>query len=197
MEDARWHEPRFTYSVTRRRMTRGLAILTATLATATSLLAGVPEAVDPADIPNYRVIHPGLAFGGQPSPETLKSLGDMGFRTVVNIRTAREGAPEEGPIVRALDLDYVWVPVSPGTFSLEDVEAIERVLEDPDAAPVLLHCASSNRVAAVWAVIQAREGRTLEEAEAAARATGLHSPSMWEAVLRVLEEVPVPAGVNP
>jgi uncharacterized protein (TIGR01244 family) len=180
----------------RKRMTRGLALLTATLATAASLLAGVPEAVDPADIPNYRVIRPGLAFAGQPSPETLKSLGDMGFRTVVNVRTAREGAAEEGPIVRALGLDYVWVPVSPGTFSLEDVEAIEKVLEDPEAAPVLLHCASSNRVAAVWAVIQAREGRTLEEAEAAARATGLHSPSMWEAVLRVLEEVPVSAGVS-
>ncbi len=179
-------------------MTRGLALLVATLATTTSLLAGVPEAVDPADIPNYRVIRPGLAFGGQPSPVALKGLGDMGFRTVVNIRTAREGAAAEGPIVRALGLDYVWVPVSPGTFSLEDVEVIERVLKNPEAAPVLLHCASSNRVAAVWAVIQTREGRTLEEAEAAARATGLHSPAMWEAVLRVLEleEAPVPAGVS-
>jgi uncharacterized protein (TIGR01244 family) len=178
-------------------MTRALTLLTATLVTAASLLAGVPEAVDPVAIPNYRVIHPGLAFGGQPSRETLESLGDMGFRTVINIRTASEGAAAEEPIVRALGLDYVWVPVSPLTFSLEDVEAIERVLKDPEAAPVLLHCASSNRVAAVWAVIQARDGRTLEEAETAARATGLHSPAMWEAVLRVLEEVPVPAGVDP
>lgn len=178
-------------------MSRGLALLTATLATTGHLLAGVPEAVDPADIPNYRLIKPGLAFGGQPSRETLQGLGEMGFRTVVNLRTASEGAAEEGPIVRALGLDYVWVPVSPGTFSLEDVEAIERVLEDPEAAPVLLHCASSNRAAAVWAVVQARKGRTLEEAEAAARATGLHSPAMWDAVLRVLKQAPVPAGVSP
>lgn len=176
-------------------MIRRPTLLVAALTVAAPLLAGVPVAVDQAAIPNYQVIRPGLAFGGQPSPETLKSLGDMGFRTVVNLRTEREGAVEEGDVVRALGLDYVWVPVTAGTFSLEDVQAVERVLEDPEAAPVLLHCASSNRVAAVWAVIQARDGRTLEES--ASRAARLHSPSMWEAVLRVLEKTPVPAGMNP
>jgi uncharacterized protein (TIGR01244 family) len=180
------------------RMIRRLALLAAAFAATVPLLAGIPEAVDPAEIPNYRVIRPGLAFAGQPAPEALKRLGDMGFRTVVNLRTEQEGAAEEGHVVRALGLDYVWVPVTSGTFSLEDVASVERVLDDPDAAPVLLHCASSNRVAAVWAVVQTRDGRTLEEAETASRAVGLHSPSMWAAVLRVLGAAPVGAGdVNP
>ena len=178
-------------------MIRPLTLLVVALAGTAPLLGGIPAAVDPAAIPSYQVIRPGLAFGGQPGPETLKRLGDMGFRTVVNLRTEQEGAAEEGYVVRALGLDYVWVPVTPGTFSVDDVEAVERVLEDPDAGPVLVHCASSNRVAAVWAVVQTRDGRTLEEAEAASRAAGLHSPSMWEAVLRVLDRAPVPVGVNP
>jgi uncharacterized protein (TIGR01244 family) len=178
-------------------MIRRLSPLAAALVLAAPLQAGIPEAVDPAAIPAYRLIRPGLAFAGQPSPETLKRLGDMGFRTVVNLRTEQEGAVEEGHVVRALGLDYVWVPVTSGTFSLEDVEAVEQVLDDPDAAPVLLHCASSNRVAGVWAVIQARDGHTLEEAEAASRAAGLHSPSMWEAVLRVMDRALDPVGVNP
>ncbi len=75
----------------------------------------------------------------------------MGFRTIVNIRTEQEGAPDEGVVVKAQGLAFVWVPVTSGTFSLEDVEAVEKVLDDPEAAPVLLHCASGNRVAAVWA----------------------------------------------
>jgi uncharacterized protein (TIGR01244 family) len=178
-------------------MIRRLALQVAAFALVTRALAGAPEAVDPAEIPNYQVARLGLAFGGQPSPTALKRLGDMGFRTVVNLRTEAEGAIEEGHVVRALGLDYVWVPVTPGTFTLKDVEAVERVLDDPEAAPVLLHCASANRVAAVWAVILARDGRTLEEAEAASRAAGLHSPSLWEAVLRVLDAVPAGAGVNP
>ena len=57
---------------------------------------------------------------------------------------------------------------------------------------MLLHCASSNRVGGAWAVIQARKGKSLEEAEAAGRAAGLHSPQMEAAVRRVLG-VPAPA----
>jgi uncharacterized protein (TIGR01244 family) len=178
-------------------MNRPLALLVAAFLGVAPALAGIPQSVEPAEIPNYQVIRPGLALGGQPSPESLKRLGDMGFRTVVNLRTQQEGAVEEGQVVRALGLDYVWVPVTSGSFSLQDVQAVERVLDDPDAAPVLLHCASSNRVAAVWAVIQARDGRTLQEAEAASRAVGLHSPSLWDAVLRVLQALPAAAGVNP
>jgi uncharacterized protein (TIGR01244 family) len=176
-------------------MLRRLALSFATVVVALPALAGVPETMEASQIPSYRLVRPGLAFGGQPSPETLGRLADLGFRTVVNLRTEAEGAVEEGQIVRAQGLAYVWVPVTPGTFSLEDVRAVERVLDDPDSGPVLLHCASANRVAAVWAAIQARDGRTVEEAEAMGRATGLHSPSMWEAVLRVLEAAPV--GVNP
>jgi uncharacterized protein (TIGR01244 family) len=178
-------------------MIRTLAPLAVTLLSTVPALAGVPVAVDPAEIPSYQVVRPGLAFGGQPGRQTLERLGEMGFRTVINLRTEREGAREEGKIVRGLGLDYVWVPVTSATFSLGDVEAVERVLDDPERSPVLLHCASSNRVAAVWAVIQVRDGRTLEEAAAASREAGLHSPSMWGAVLRILDAIPAAAGVNP
>jgi uncharacterized protein (TIGR01244 family) len=160
-------------------------------------LAEMPAAVDPEAIPNYQVIRPGLAFGGQPSAETLERLGELGFRTIVSLRTEREGAVEEGEVVRAQGLDFLWVPVTADTFSTEDVAAVESVLDDPVAAPVLLHCASGNRVAAVWGAILARDGRAREEVEADSRAAGLHSPSMWKALLRVLEWAPEPAAVNP
>ena len=70
------------------------------------------------------------------------------------------------------------------------------MLNDPTAAPVLLHCASSNRVGAVWAVVQARKGKSLEEAEAAGREAGLRSSPMAAAVRRVLG-VPAPATAPP
>jgi uncharacterized protein (TIGR01244 family) len=181
-------------------MTRRLALgVAALIAVAAPVLAEVPASMEATQIPNYRRVRPDLAFGGQPSPETLGRLGALGFRTVINLRTESEGAAEEGEIVRGQGLEYVWVPVTPGSFTLKDVEVVERVLDDPDAGPILLHCASSNRVGAVWAAIQARDGHTVEEAESEGVATGLHSPSMWEAVLRVLRLSPEPveAGANP
>lgn len=178
-------------------MLRFLIILIASTLGGAPALAEMPEAVDPAEIPNYKVIRPGLAFGGQPAPETVARLGEMGFRTIVNIRTEQEGAVEEGKVVRAQGLDFVWVPVTSGTFSMDDVIAVETVLDDPESAPVLVHCASGNRVAAVWGVIRARQGRNREQVEEESRAAGLHSPSMWDAVQRVLGWVPEPVPAAP
>jgi uncharacterized protein (TIGR01244 family) len=126
----------------------------------------------------------------------LARLGEMGFRTVVNLRTEKEGAAEERAVVEAQGLRYVWVPVTADSFSPADVDAVQKVLDDRSSGPVLLHCASANRVGAVWAVIQSRQGRTLDEALAAGRAAGLSSPPMEAAVRRVLG-VPEPAAVAP
>ncbi len=159
----------------------------------TLLAADIPTNVDPVQMPSYRVVQPGLATAGQPVPEALQKLKEMGFRTVINLRTEQEGAAQERSVVEAQGLRYVSVPITPDTFSLKDVETVEKVLADPDAAPVLLHCATSNRVGGVWAVIQARKGKSLEEAEAAGREAGMRSPVIQAAVRRVLGVPPPPA----
>jgi uncharacterized protein (TIGR01244 family) len=166
---------------------------------ASPLLAGGPETVEPAAIPAYRLIRPDLATAGQPSPDALARLGEMGFKTVINLRTEGEGAVAERAVVEAQGLRYAWIPVTLDTFSLGDVQAIEKVLDDPAAGPVLIHCASSNRVGAAWAVIQARKGKTPDEALAAGRTAGLHSPQMEAAVRRVLgvADPPAPPPANP
>ena len=177
---------------------RFLAALFLTGVAATpALTAEVPRAVDPAEIPLYQVLRPDLAVGGQPSPQAMRRLGEMGFKTIINLRTRPEGAVEEGEVVRDLGLDYVWVPVKPSTLSLGDIEAVEEVLSDPERAPVLLHCGVSDRVGAVWAVIQVRAGRTLEEAEAAGRAAGGRSPAPWVGGHPGVDTPGLPEGVNP
>jgi uncharacterized protein (TIGR01244 family) len=147
--------------------------------------ADVPATVDAAQIPNYRVVRPGLAAAGQPTPQALANLKAMGFSTVVNLRTEKEGTKDEEAAVKAAGLKYVSVPVTAETLSASDVDAVAAVLADPASGPVLLHCHSSNRVGAMWALLQVREGKSLEEAEAAGRAVGLTSPALVDAVRRV------------
>jgi uncharacterized protein (TIGR01244 family) len=103
----------------------------------------------------------------------------------VNLRTEKEGTREEEAAVKAAGLKYVSVPVTAESLSAKDVDAVAAVLADPASGPVLLHCHSSNRVGAVWALLQLREGKSLEDAEAAGRAAGLTSPTLLEAVRRV------------
>lgn len=159
--------------------------------------AQIPESLDDAEIPNYRFVRPGLATGGKPSAQALERLKAQGFKTVVDLRTEAEGIAAEKKSVEAQGLRYVSVPISPTSFGAADVEAVAKVLKDEDAAPVLLHCSTANRVGAVWLVIQAQEGRSLEDAEAAGRKIGLTSESLVEAARRVaasrvLESAPSP-----
>ena len=159
-----------------------------------ALLAGaeVPATMDPVVIPNYQVLRPGLAVAGKPSPEALAKLKDQGFKTVIDLRSEAEGLAEEKAIVEGQGLRYVSVPMTAATFKLEDAQAVGRVLDDPSAGPVLLHCASSNRVGGVLAVLEAKAGKPVDEAIAAGRKAGLKSDAMVEAVKRVIAEPATP-----
>ena len=164
--------------------------LAAAWALAVLASAGIPEAPDATAFPNYRVLRPGLAVAGQPSAAGLAQLKAMGFRTVVNLRTEQEGAKDEESAVKAAGLAYVSVPVTAETLSQADADAVGRVIDDPAAGPVLLHCASANRVGAVWALLRVRQGKTLDEAEAEGRAIGLKSPALVEAMRKVAAPQP-------
>lgn len=168
-------------------MTCSTLVSFATLALVLARTSGaqIPESMDPALISKYRVVRPGLATGGKPSPEALDKLKANGFKTVLDLRTEAEGTAAEKATVEAQGLRYVAVPITAATFSLADVAAVAKILDDPAAAPVLLHCASANRVGAVWAVLQVQKGRPLEEAEAAGQEIGLTSPALVEAMRRV------------
>ena len=155
---------------------RAAIVLSACLASAV-LFGQTPQAVDPAQGPYYRLIAPGIAAAGQPSPEALTRLGSMGFKTVLNLRPAGEGGPaNEREVVEAQGLRYVSVPLTAATFSVADVLAVEKVLNDPAAGPVLLHCASANRVGGTWAAVLARRGQSLDAALARGREAGRPRP---------------------
>ena len=164
----------------------GLVVGAAWWMSAVAVAAEPPETVE--GIANYKRLSAGLAAAGAPSAEAALRLKALGFKTVIDLRTDGEGTAEEKAAVEKQGLRYVSVPMTPATFSLDDARTVAKVLDDPEAGPVLLHCGSSNRVGAVYGVVQALKGKTLAEAEAAARDAGLRSEPMIEAMRRVAAE---------
>jgi uncharacterized protein (TIGR01244 family) len=164
------------------------ALLTLVSLAAVASFAGEPScpaSVDASLIVNYRVVKPGLAVSGKISETGLAQLKALGFKTILNLRTEQEGAKAEEAAVKAQGLRYEWVPVTPASLSLDDVAKVGRVLDDPTAAPILFHCASANRVGAVWAILQVQRGKTLEAALEEGRTIGLGHPELVEAVKRL------------
>jgi len=148
----------------------------------------LPATVDPAAIPNYTRVRPGLAVAGKPSPAALAHLKEQGFKTVIDLRQESEGLADEKASVEGQGLRYVSVPMTSASFSLADALKVKGVLDDPASGPVLLHCAAANRAGGVFAVIEAKSGKSLEQAIEEGRKAGLKSDAMVEAVKRVLAE---------
>lgn len=169
---------------------------TASLLTLLALPVCVAAGEAPASldgVPSYKLLRPGLAVGGVPAAAARSEIA-KGFRTVIDLRTDQEeGLAEERAALAAAGLRYVSVPFTPDSFSSADVDRVAAVLNDAQAAPVLLHCHSSNRVGGVMAVLAHREGRTLDEALAVGREAGLRSDSMVAAVKRVVASEARPA----
>jgi uncharacterized protein (TIGR01244 family) len=173
-----------------------LPAFTLVLAAVSALLAaaaGIPETLKPEEALNYRRAGAVLATAGKPSVETLAKLKELGFRTAIDLRQPAEGVEAARKAVEEQGLTFVSVPVSPETFTLEDAKKVAAILDDVKAAPVLLFCASSNRVGGVMAVVARMRGRSKEEALAEGKKAGLRSAAMGKAVLKVLDEAPAKA----
>ena len=145
-----------------------------------------PAADSPADfgLLNARFPMEEVLFGGQPDGGQLDAMARSGYKTVIDLRREIENRGFDEPAaVERLGLEYVAIPV--GSETLQDTEIFETFLEVFEAAerPVLVHCASGNRVGALYyAWLVAREGMSREEALAEAQRQGLRSQALADAV---------------
>lgn len=141
------------------------------------------------EIPNALSPHPALLTGGQPTRKQLKEAADAGFRTVINFRGEREMTDwDEAALVKELGMAYVAIPVSGAQdLTRENVEAFDRELKKVGDGPILVHCASGNRVGAFFALRAFYvKGMSVDEAIAEGKASGLRSlePAVREVMAR-------------
>ena len=129
-----------------------------------------------------------IATAGQPNEAHLRQLAANGYRTVVDLRHASEprGYDEAGAVVDA-GMEYVRLPVL-GPPDDETVEQFRALVRDQGRRPMLVHCASANRVGVVlipYLVLD--EGYTPEAALDAAVKAGLRSRELAQAAFDYIE----------
>lgn len=111
------------------------------------------ELVLALEIENPHVLDSNILTGGQPSREDLSLLKSKGFGVVVNLRTSDEPQQfDEAEEVSSLGMKYFQIPVSASIgISRDNAEKLNDILKQSQA-PVLVHCASGNRVGALFAL---------------------------------------------
>lgn len=113
--------------------------------------------------------------GGQPSADDLQRLAASGVRHVINLRPAAEHTGyDESAAVAAEGMQYHNLPVAGAAdISFANAQALDALLADIGDEPVLLHCASGNRVGALMALRAAMQGQDDEAAIAEGRRWGM------------------------
>lgn len=120
---------------------------------------------------------PGLYTAGQPDSTSWQVAAGNGITTVINLRPVAEmGDRDEAAEVAAAGMEYHQLPVA-GADDITMDNAIElRRLVDQASGPVLVHCASGNRVGALLALGEVESGAVAAgQALAFGRSAGLGS----------------------
>lgn len=97
---------------------------------------------------------PNLLTAGQPAPADFEALAAAGLKHVVNLRPSTEDAGfDEAALAKRLGLGYTVIPVAgPGDINVANARALDTAIAQAKGGPVLVHCASSNRVGALLAL---------------------------------------------
>lgn len=144
----------------------------------------------PAIVKNYLRAAPYVGTGGLIEPDAFAELKALGFKTVINLNTEEEGAAAENEVAVQAGLAYVGIPVTAKAPSLKQVEEFSSYVNDPAHYPILVHCVSSNRVGATWAIYRTLNGVPPEIAIQEGRTVGL-KPSREKAVRQLLKLPPL------
>lgn len=119
---------------------------------------------------------PQLYTAGQPSAAELQQAAAAGVTTLIDLRQPDEDRGfDETAAAERLGLRYVRIPVA-GAAGLTpaNAQALRTALAQSQG-PVLLHCASGNRVGALLALMQAQQGASVEDALQFGRDAGMTS----------------------
>lgn len=133
----------------------------------------------PPGVRNYTRVDATFACGGATKVEAFPALKQDGFASVINLRTAAEpdaNLEGEAKAAREAGLTYIHIPFTTSAPDPGVVETFLKAVTDRANQPAYIHCASANRVGAVWLVKRVLvDGWAVEKATAEAEAIGLTS----------------------
>jgi uncharacterized protein (TIGR01244 family) len=134
----------------------------------------------PPGVANYTRVDATVACAGATPVQALPELKKNGFASVINFRTAQEDGAnieEAKATAQKVGLKYIHLPYQ--TPTAEIAEAFLKAVADPGNQPVYIHCASANRVGAMWFIKRVKlDGWDADRAMKEAEAIGLRAPNL-------------------
>lgn len=109
-----------------------------------------------ADVPRVLCLDDNFATGGQPTADAYGKAAANGFRSVLSLRTNAEGIDLvlERARVESSGLRYYNIQVNGSSPRPEQAQEFLRLARDKANHPMLVNCASANRVGAFMMILR-------------------------------------------
>jgi protein tyrosine phosphatase (PTP) superfamily phosphohydrolase (DUF442 family) len=163
-------------------MTRFLMILAASIVISISAIAAETQQKDrtrldqieqslKSDVPRLLCLDSNFATAGQPTEQAYAKAAASGFHSVLSLRALGEGIDltKERSLVEKNGLRYFNIPVVSSAPRAEQADEFIRLVKEKSNHPMLINCASANRVGAfmmIYRVVEQgwNEEKALDEA---------------------------------
>jgi uncharacterized protein (TIGR01244 family) len=136
---------------------------------------------------NYNRTTPFIATSGRVNGAGILELKSLGFKTILDLRTAPEGTAEEQNKAITAGLNYYNIPISRAEPKQDQIRKFASLVENRNNYPMLVHCASANRVGAMWTLYRVSKGIAFKHAVQEGRTIGL-KPKRENQVRKMLGE---------
>ena len=144
--------------------------------------APTPSAkLEPATCGQVQRLHTlgGVFLASQPSSEDFQHAREAGIECVLDLRMPDEERGFDEP-ARVEELGMTYVPLgfkAADTLTDEVIDRSRELMRGSADQPLMVHCASANRVGAVWLAYRVLDGdSSWDAALAEAKTVGLMSP---------------------
>jgi len=138
-------------------------------------------------VTNFARLETTIACGGATTPDAVPELKKMGYVAIVNMRLASEpGANVEGEAAaaKAAGINFYHIPFAAASPDPAVVDQFLKTIAAPENNPAYIHCASGNRVSAMWMIKRmVIDHWDADRAYTEASALGLTSPALKQFAL--------------
>jgi protein tyrosine phosphatase (PTP) superfamily phosphohydrolase (DUF442 family) len=134
-----------------------------------------------ADVPRLLCLDEDFATGGQPTSDAYAKAAAGGFTSVLSLRTAGEGVDliKERARAEKGKLRYFNIPVDSSAPRPAQADEFLRITRDKANHPMLVTCATANRVGAFMMILRVVEqGWSEEKAQEEAIKIGLRGEEL-------------------
>ena len=130
-----------------------------------------------------------IYFAGQPDDQAFRDAPLHNITTIISTRVPAEITPDrlgfdEPALIESLNLRLFVIPFTGETLAATDADLLADALAStPAEESAMIHCGSSNRVGALWALYLARHrAMPIDDAIAQGYAAGLSSAALEQRV---------------